>query len=109
MVTGNGTARAVAFYNIAAGIVGALGAAVPGFIDYLTLQGRPARVGTWHMALNLVALAVFAVSWVLRTRWGAGSLVARSRTVTRRRWPGDPFGDQRNLALDTSSTLVVIS
>jgi uncharacterized membrane protein len=72
MVTGNGTARAVAYYNIAAGIVGALAAAVPGFIDYLTLQGRAARVGTWHMALNLVALALFATSWALRTYWGAG-------------------------------------
>jgi hypothetical protein len=37
------------------------------------------------------------------------SLVARSRTVTRRRWPGDPFGDQRNLALDISPTLIMIS
>jgi uncharacterized membrane protein len=72
MVTGNGTARAVAYYNIAAGIVGALAAAVPGFIDYLTLRGRAARIGTWHMALNLVALALFTGSWVLRTRWGAG-------------------------------------
>lgn len=71
MVTGNATARAVAYYNIAAGIVGALAAAVPGFIDYLTLRGRAARIGTWHMVLNLAALALFAVSWVLRTRWGS--------------------------------------
>lgn len=72
LVTGNSTLRAVTFYNIAAGIVGAVAAAVPGFIDYLTLGGRARRVGTWHMVLNLGALTLFSVSWVLRTRWGAG-------------------------------------
>jgi len=72
MVTGNMTLRAVAFYDIGAGILGALAAAVPGFIDYFTLKGRAARVGTWHMVLNLTALALFTASWLLRTRWGAG-------------------------------------
>jgi uncharacterized membrane protein len=72
MVTGNMTLRAAAFYNIGAGMVGALAAAVPGFIDYLTLRGRAARVGTWHAALNVTALVLFAASWLLRTRWGAG-------------------------------------
>jgi uncharacterized membrane protein len=72
MVGGNGIFRAVAFYDIAAGIVGAVAAAVPGIIDYFTLSGSAARVGTWRMVLNVVALALFTVSWVLRTRWGAG-------------------------------------
>jgi uncharacterized membrane protein len=72
MVTGNASLRTVAFYNIGAGILGALAAAVPGFIDYFTLKGRAARVGTWHMALNLTALVLFTASWLLRTRWGAG-------------------------------------
>ena len=72
MVTGNATLRAVAYYNIAAGIIGALAAAIPGFIDYLSLSGRAARIGTWHMVMNLTALALFTASWLLRTRWGAG-------------------------------------
>ena len=72
MVSGHSTLRAVAFYNIGAGIIGAVAAAVPGFIDYLTLSGRAARVGTWHAVLNVTALALFALSWLLRTRWGAG-------------------------------------
>jgi uncharacterized membrane protein len=71
IAAGNTTMRAVAFYNIGAGIVGALAAAVPGFIDYLTLRGRAARVGTWHAVLNVTGLVLFAASWVLRTRWGA--------------------------------------
>ncbi len=64
VLSGAGVARfrVVAFYNIGAGIVGAFAAAVPGFIDYLTLKGRAARVGTWHMSLNLAALALFTVS-----------------------------------------------
>jgi uncharacterized membrane protein len=74
LTTGNGTYRAVAFYNIGAGIIGGLAAAVPGFIDYLTLRGRAARVGTWHAALNVTALLLFTASWLGRTRWGAGKI-----------------------------------
>lgn len=74
VVTGNVMYRAVAFYNIGVGILGALAAAVPGFIDYLTLQGRAARVGTWHAVFNVAALALFTLSWLGRTRWGAGKI-----------------------------------
>ena len=74
LVTGNASFRTVAFYNIAAGIVGALCAAVPGFIDYMTLKGRAARVGTWHALLNVAALLLFTASWLARTRWGAGTI-----------------------------------
>ncbi|MBM4440301.1 MAG: DUF2231 domain-containing protein [Candidatus Rokubacteria bacterium] len=72
LVTGNNALRTVAFYNIAAGIVGAVAAAVPGIIDYFSLRGRARRVGTYHAALNIVALLLFTVSWLLRTQWGAG-------------------------------------
>jgi uncharacterized membrane protein len=79
IVTGNATARAVAFYDIGAGIIGALASAIPGFIDYLTLEGAAARrTGTWHMVLNLAALALFTASWLARTRWGAGIVGANS-------------------------------
>ena len=71
LVSGNPAARTVAFYNIGAGIIGALAAAVPGFIDYRSTGGAARRVGTWHMALNLSALALFTISWLSRTRWGA--------------------------------------
>jgi uncharacterized membrane protein len=66
--TGNALWRTLAFYNIAAGIIGALIAAVPGFIDYLSLEGRARRIATYHMVLNLGAVALFAVNWYLRTR-----------------------------------------
>ena len=73
-LTGNSTYRTVAFYNIGIGVLGALAAAVPGLIDYRTLRGRAARVGSWHATLNLTATALFTLSWLGRTRWGAGMI-----------------------------------
>jgi uncharacterized membrane protein len=60
--------RTLAFWNIAAGIIGALLAAVPGFVDYLDLEGRARRIATYHMVLNLAAVAIFALNWYVRTR-----------------------------------------
>jgi uncharacterized membrane protein len=65
--------RTLAFWNIAAGIIGALLAALPGFVDYLDLQGRARRIATFHMVLNLAAVAIFAVNWYVRTRVAADS------------------------------------
>jgi uncharacterized membrane protein len=47
-LSGNSLWRALAFWNIVGGIIGALVAAVPGFVDYRGLQGAPAasRRGT---------------------------------------------------------------
>ncbi len=53
----------------AAGVVAALVAAVPGFIDYFQTV-PPASTGkqraTRHMIVNLVAVVLFAASWLLR-------------------------------------------
>ncbi len=65
--------RSLAFWNIAAGIIGALLAAVPGFVDYLDLEGRARRIATFHMVLNLGAVAVFALNWYVRMRVPADS------------------------------------
>lgn len=40
------------------GIVGALLAAIPGFIDMLSLHKGLKRVAVIHMAINLVAVAL---------------------------------------------------
>ena len=69
--TGNPVWRVVAFWDIAAGIVGGLAAAVPGLVDYVSLNGRARRIATWHMLLNVVTIALFVVNWLLRTTWGA--------------------------------------
>jgi len=67
-VSGAPVWRTLAFWNIAAGIIGALLAAVPGFVDYLDLEGRARRIATYHMVLNLGAVALYAVNWYIRTR-----------------------------------------
>ena len=71
--TGRPGMRTAAFWNIGAGVVGALLAAIPGFVDWLTLTGRAARIATYHMILNLAAVAIFAINWFIRTRVAADS------------------------------------
>jgi len=61
----------VSFWTIVAGVVGALLAAVPGFIDWLAIpdETRAKKIGLYHMALNLVVVALFVAS--LAARWAA--------------------------------------
>jgi uncharacterized membrane protein len=67
--------RVVALYTIAGGVVGALLAAVPGFIDFLSIYDhRVRRIALSHMLLNLLAVALFAVSFYLRIVSPLGSL-----------------------------------
>jgi uncharacterized membrane protein len=64
----------LAFYTMAGGIVGALFAAVPGFIDFLSLRDRKVRmIGAIHLSLNLVIVAMFAVNLWLRTTTAPGA------------------------------------
>ncbi len=57
----------VAFYCIGGGIVGALLAAIPGFIDYLSLTDtRTKKIATYHLVLNLVGVVLFAANFGLR-------------------------------------------
>src|SRR5947207_4879622 len=57
-----------AFYSMAFGIIGALIAAAPGFADYFEIRrDHPARrTATWHMLLNLSAVALYAANLYLR-------------------------------------------
>lgn len=66
--TGNRLFAEVAFWNIAAGVIGGLIAAIPGVIDWLAIpQGTRAKsIGLWHGLGNVVVLVLFAVSWLLR-------------------------------------------
>ena len=48
------------------GCITAVIAAVPGFIDWLTLDGEARKVGLVHMVSNVTALILFAISYVLR-------------------------------------------
>ena len=62
----------VAFYTLAGGIAGGVLAAVPGIIDYFSINDkRASRIGAWHARLNVFALLVFAGSFYLRTDRGS--------------------------------------
>ena len=56
------------FFMIAAGIIGGLLAALFGLIDWLAIPAgtRAKRIGLLHGLGNVVVVALFAVSWLLR-------------------------------------------
>ena len=67
-LTGNGQWAMVAFWMIAAGVIGGLAAAVFGFIDWLAIPSgtRAKAVGLWHGLGNVVVVILFGLSWLLR-------------------------------------------
>jgi uncharacterized membrane protein len=57
----------VAFFTMVGGFIGALIAAVPGAIDLISIQeSRIKTIGLTHMALNLIAVTLYAVNIWLR-------------------------------------------
>ena len=63
---GSPTWEAVALYTMIGGIVGALIAAVPGFIDVLSLPQSVKRIGFTHMGINLAVVVLYAINAWLR-------------------------------------------
>jgi uncharacterized membrane protein len=58
----------IGYWTMAGGIVGALLAAVPGFIDLLSLTEQRIRtLATTHMSINLAVVVLYAVNFWLRT------------------------------------------
>jgi uncharacterized membrane protein len=66
--TGNGFWSQLAFWMIAAGILGGILAAPFGAIDWLAIPSntRASRIGFVHGVGNVIVLVLFAVSWWLR-------------------------------------------
>lgn len=59
----------VALYSIGGGIVGALLAAIPGFIDYLSIdEAEMKRIATTHLLLGLGSVVIFALNLWSRFR-----------------------------------------
>jgi len=59
-------------FLLAAGCLGALAAAVPGIIDWLSIKDAEVkRIADWHARLNIIALIVFALSLYLRMTAGS--------------------------------------
>ena len=68
LLTGDPLFSTVAYWNIAAGVVGGLLAAVFGAWDWMHIpkETRAKRIGLLHGSGNVVVVALFAVSWLLR-------------------------------------------
>ena len=56
----------MAFYTMAGGIAGALLAAVPGFIDFLSLSGGVRSIALTHLLINLGIVGLYALDLFLR-------------------------------------------
>src|SRR6266540_3846768 len=69
--TGNVFWSTCALYTMEGGIIGALIAALPGFLDLFTVDASPVkRLGIWHMSINLTIVVLY----VLNVLWRRGSV-----------------------------------
>ena len=67
-VTGNPVFEDVAYWDILAGVIGGLVAAVFGIWDWFTIRAktRAKTIGLYHGAINVVVVLLFIASWVIR-------------------------------------------
>ena len=79
---GTGPWSSVALYSIAGGIVGAILAAVPGLIDYFSIdEAAMRRIANFHLAVNLGAVVVFAINLWSRFSLAPGSIVPLTLSI----------------------------
>lgn len=57
----------VAFRSMAGGVIGALLAAIPGFVDFLSLSGRSKKIAAVHMSLNLTLVILYVINLWIRS------------------------------------------
>lgn len=69
LIWGNPTFATVAYWMIAAGIIGGLLAAPFGWIDWFAIPSgtRAKSIGLWHGATNMIVVLLFIGSWWLRS------------------------------------------
>ncbi len=89
------TVWAAGAYLSAAAVASGLVAGVPGLIDYFGVvppNSSAKTRATWHMAVNLTALALFALGWVFRDpeslRPGLGTLLLEAAGIGLIGWGG---------------------
>lgn len=74
----------VAFFSMVGGFIGALCAAIPGFIDLLFYKGGAApvkKIALTHMAINLTAVVLYAINIWLRASQGTSMPAGLSAPV----------------------------
>jgi len=65
-----------AFVTVIVGLIGALGAAVTGLVDWSDTYGAERRVGLNHALFNVTATILYLVSFLLRLSAGPGNGIA---------------------------------
>lgn len=70
--THNESFATVAFWMCTSGLAGGLLAAVPGFIDWLSIprNTRAWRIGVTHLIVNVIAVGFYVASWMVRLTHG---------------------------------------
>ncbi len=76
-VFGNGVSLwyTLAFYTLIGGLVGAILAAIPGFIDMLALSAAPKHIALVHMTINLAIVVLYAVNLGMRISGGGNNSI----------------------------------
>ena len=59
------------FWTMIGGVIGALGAAVPGVVDMLSLKAPTRKIALTHMSLNIVIVLIYAVNIGMRIEGAA--------------------------------------
>jgi len=105
----------ISYWMIAAGVIGGLLAAVPGWIDWFAIPSgtRAKAVGLWHGLGNVVVLVLFAASWFLRRAENPGApptpaLVASYAGIALgcvTGWLGGELVDRLGVGVDTGANL----
>lgn len=63
--------RIISAYCMAGGIMGAVIAGIPGFIDFTGIRRRYERkLALWHMSLNLIAITLYSINLWIRYKYG---------------------------------------
>ena len=114
LISGNADWASTSYFLILAGVIGGLIAAVFGLIDYLPIPSgtRARRVGLIHGLGNVVLVAVFALSFWLRTadRADPGSLaialsIAGAALGAVTGWLGGELVDRLGVGVDDGANL----
>jgi uncharacterized membrane protein len=74
LATGNGFWSELSYWMIAAGLISGLVAAPFGLVDWLAIpwRTRAKRIGAVHGGGNVLVLALYGISWLMRTGNPAG-------------------------------------
>jgi uncharacterized membrane protein len=110
VITGNATYAQVGFWNITAGLIGSVLAAVTGLVDWTGIprSTRAKSLGLLHGGLNALGVVVFLIAWIVRLDRpahdvGTGLLIVEALTIgvaTAAAWMGGELVGRLGIGVD---------